>query len=209
MNLPVLHRWRSAVRVRGDGGKDRLQTRAGGALCMALAVCLCWLGSPWLAPALCLEPLHDVVDVSKGSGEQVSGWESPRLDANYCCDVERVVSAVQGRGQATFVSRTARAFPALLPRAVGRLWGAFCLLHPGRLQLPQHWDAGKAGGISMTAGRTVPMARPWELQTLVSEQARGGFGLCECVCASGADFLGNWREVMRRLEEVLRMVVVW
>lgn len=40
-------------------------------------------------------PLCGVLAVSKGRGEQARGWESLRLDASGCCEVEHVVDGTR------------------------------------------------------------------------------------------------------------------
>lgn len=96
-------------------------------------------------------------------------------------------------------------------RAVGASWP--CSLHPGRLNPPKHQIVGgKEGKVRLAQLLTggFPLTRSLELQTLIFEQAcAGGFGLCECVWVSGADFLGNWRKEMRRLKELLLMGRGW
>lgn len=82
-----------------------------------------------------------------------------------------------------------------------------CTLHPGRVNPPEHQTVGCKEGKGRSAQLPMgcfPSTRSLEGQTLIFEQAYGGgFGLCECVCVSGADFLGNWRKEMRRLKELL------
>lgn len=93
-------------------------------------------------------------------------------------------------------------------QAVGASWP--CPLHPGRLNPPRHQIVGRKEGKVRWAQLLgwFPLTRP--LQTLIFEQAcGGGFGLCECVWVSGADFLGNWRKEMRRLKELLLMGCGW
>jgi len=87
-------------------------------------------------------------------------------------------------------------------QAGGASWP--CPLHPGRLNLPKRQIVASKEGKGRLAQLLTgwfPLTRSLEVQTLIFEQASGrGFELCECVCVSGADFLGNWRKEMRRLK---------
>lgn len=93
-------------------------------------------------------------------------------------------------------------------------WGSQLALpsSPWKTQPAQHQIVGGREGkgrLAQLLTGCFPLTRSLEVQTLIFEQAcGGGFGLCECVCVSGADFLGSWRKEMR-LKELLLMGCGW
>lgn len=149
---------------------------------------------------------HDVLAVSKGRVSRPMGGRVWGLVPINAVTWSMWLVEFRGKGRVGCLLDCLYIL-ALLVVSGWRAAGAW-RLNPPRHQIVGCKEGKERSAQLLTGG--FPSTGSLELQTLIFEQAcGGGFGLCECVWVSGADFLGNWRKEKRRLKELLLMGCGW